>query len=242
MSSPFTIEAVELLDKLGMKRFKIASGEVTNHLMLEIIGRLQKPVIFSSGMSNYRELDHAFARMRNHHNNISVLQCTTAYPTPAERVGLNVLAELKERYNCPVGLSDHSARMEPMLAAVTLGATLLEAHIVFDKRMFGPDAKASLTVDEFGRVIEGVRFIETMLANPADKSDNSAFSELKGMFEKSLSVRRAMKAGDTLTLEDLETKKPAGYGIAASSYGRVIGKVLVKNIEQYDFLTEEHIG
>lgn len=242
MSSPFSVAAVELLEKLGVQRYKIGSGEVTNFLMLERIAQTGKPILLSSGMSSFAELDAAVAFLKPYGNKLSIFQCTTAYPTSATNVGLNVLGEMQQRYpELPVGFSDHSGNIYSALAAATLGAQLLEFHVVFDKRMFGPDAKASLTIDEAAQLAEGVRYIETALQHPIDKTDTSAFIELKAIFEKSLAVNKPLPAGHTLTLADLESKKPSGQGIPASSYREVIGKKLTTNLEAWAFLQPQHL-
>jgi len=237
MSSCFSQAAVDMMERIGMARYKVGSGEVTNFLLLEKIARTGKPIILSSGMSSLEELDAAVAFIRPYGNELSILQCTTAYPTPPERVGLNVMGVLRERYpECQIGLSEHTALVATGIAAAALGADILEFHAVFDRRMFGPDASSSLTIDEVKTMVAGVRAVETMLANPIDKTDNSQYTTLKSIFEKSLAVSRNLPAGHTLTFADLEAKKPAGQGLPASEFRRVIGRKLQRPLQQYDFL------
>lgn len=237
MSSPFSQAAVDLLEEVGVKRYKIGSGEVTNFLMLEKICRTGKPIILSSGMSNFSELDKAVNFIAEYGNDLSILQCTTSYPTPPERLGLNVIGDLKARYpRHTVGLSEHTAEMYACIAAVALGAQVLEFHAVFDRRIFGPDAKSSLTVDEIKTMVGQIRKLETTLANPIDKTDNSKYKELKKIFEKSLAVNKPLPAGHVLTFEDLEAKKPAGEGIDASEFKQVIGKKIKQAKQKYEFL------
>ncbi len=243
MSSCFSQAAVDLMERIGMARYKVGSGEVSNFLLLEKMARTGKPILLSSGMSSWRELDAAVAFLRDFGNDLTVLQCTTAYPTPPERVGLNVLTELRERYpDVKVGLSEHTAKVATGLAAAALGADVLEFHAVFDRRMFGPDAGSSLTIDEITQLAAGVQDIRTMLAHPVDKTDNSAYAGLKQIFEKSLAVSQDLPAGHCLTFADLEAKKPAGYGIPARQFREVLGKQLTRNLAQYDFLREEDIA
>jgi len=241
LSSPFSNAAVDLLEETGISRYKIGSGEVTNLLMLEKIARTGKPVILSSGMSSFDELDKSVTFLQKRGIDVSVLQCTTAYPTRPEEWGLDVIDALKKRYDVPVGFSDHSGDIFASLAAAARGAEILEFHAVFDKRMFGPDAKASLTIDEIARLVEGVRAIETALRHPVDKSDNTRFKELKGMFEKSLAVNKDLPAGHRLTFDDLEAKKPKGYGIDTSRFEEVIGKPLARSMKRWEFLTEDAV-
>ncbi|TMM31346.1 N-acetylneuraminate synthase [Polaribacter aestuariivivens] len=241
MSSPFSNAAVDVLEKVGVKRYKIGSGEVNNFVLLEKIAKTQKPVIISSGMSSFDELDKTVSFLKSRNVDYSVLQCTTAYPTKPAQFGLNVIQELKERYQVTVGFSDHSSSIEACIAATTLGAEILEFHVVFNKEMFGPDAKASLTMEETTNLVTAVRNIEVALQNPIDKTDNSNFKELKAIFEKSLAVNKDLKSGSIITFSDLETKKPKGFGILASEYENIIGKKLNKDVNQWDFLNYEDI-
>ena len=241
ISSPFSNAAVDLLEEIGVKRYKIGSGEVSNFLMLEKIARTGKPVILSSGMSSFEELDQTIGFLQDFGNELSILQCTTAYPTKAEEWGLNVITDLIERYNLPVGFSDHSGDIYACLAATALGATTLEFRAVFDKRMFGPDARASLEIDQIKKLVEGVRSITLSLENKIDKNDNSRFSELKNIFEKSLSVNCDLDAGQEISMEHLEAKKPKGQGMNASLFREVIGKKLKRPLKKWDFLNKEDI-
>jgi len=243
MSSPFSQAAVDLLERIGVKQYKIGSGEVTNFLLLEKIGKTQKPIILSSGMSAFSELDAAVKFLKPFGNPLSILQCTTSYPTPAERIGFNVIGELKKRYpGIPIGLSEHTAQVATGVAAVALGAEILEFHAVFDRRLFGPDAASSLTIEEIKELVNSVRFIEKALANPIDKNDLSPYLDLKKIFEKTLAVNKDLPKGHVLTFDDLEGKKPAEMGVPANLFKIVIGKKLVANKQQWDFLQNEDIA
>jgi N-acetylneuraminate synthase len=154
---------------------------------------------------------------------------------------LNVINELKNRYKVPVGFSDHSASTEACIAATALGAEILEFHVVFNKEMFGPDAKASLTMEETTKLVKAVRNINTALTNPINKNDNSQFATLKSIFEKSLSVNKDLPKGHKITFADLETKKPKGYGILAGEYEKMIGKKLNKDLNMWSFLNYEDL-
>lgn len=239
MSSPFSNTAVDLLEEVGVKRYKVGSGEVNNFVLLQKIAQTGKPVILSSGMSSFEELDATVQFLRDRNVDFSILQCTTSYPTSPEQYGLNVIRELKERYDVPIGFSDHSAGIEGCIAATSLGAEILEFHVVFDKEMFGPDAKSSLTMEETKTVVQAVTNISIALNNPINKNDNTQFSKLKSIFEKSLAVNKSLPKGHVITFSDLETKKPKGFGILASEYERVIGKSITKNLNQWDFLNYE---
>ena len=237
MSSPFSIAAVDLLEQLGMKRYKIGSGEVNNHLLLKRIVQTGKPVILSSGMSSFEELDESVDFIKKFDIIPSLLQCTTSYPTPPEQVGLNVIQELKKRYpESLVGLSDHSGSIYPSLAAASLGAEIIECHVTFDRRMFGPDSTSSITIDELTELVKGIRMIETMLNNPVHKNDTQQYKQLKAVFGKSLAVNKNLSEGHIIQEIDLETKKPASEGILAADFSKVVGSQLKVSKSKYDFL------
>jgi N,N'-diacetyllegionaminate synthase len=238
LSSPFSNAAVNLLDRIGVKKFKIGSGEVNNLLLLQQIAKTKKDIILSSGMSRFDELDNTIYFLKQFGNRLSILQCTTSYPTQPEEWGLNVIQELKERYNLPVGFSDHSGEIYACLAAATLGAEIIEFHAIFDKRMFGPDTSSSLTIDQIKVLTGGIRQIERARQNKIDKSDNSRYRSLKTIFEKSLAVNKDLPVGYIITLDDLEAKKPKDKGIAAENYEQVIGKMLMTPLSKWDFIND----
>jgi N,N'-diacetyllegionaminate synthase len=159
LSSPFSEAAVDLLESVGVEQYKIPSGEVTNLPMLEKIAQLNKPVLLSSGMSSWSELDLAVKTIRQYHDKLTVLQCTTEYPCSYEHVGLNVMLEIRGRYSLPVGLSDHTLTPYATFAAVTLGASVIERHFTFSRKMYGSDARHSLEPDDMADLVRGVRAI-----------------------------------------------------------------------------------
>ena len=236
--SPFSNLAVDWLEEIGVEQYKIGSGEVNNFLILEKIAQTGKPVILSSGMSSYAELDKTVAFLKERNVSFSILQCTTAYPTQPENYGLNVIQELKERYGVTVGFSDHSAKTATCIAATALGASILEFHVVFDRQLFGPDSKSSLTITETKDLVAAVRDIAASLSHPIDKNNTNAFSSLKQIFEKSLAVNKDLPQNHILTFDDLEAKKPKGFGMDACRFQEIIGKSLKKDLKQWDFLDE----
>lgn len=241
ISSPFSLAAVDLLEQVGVKRYKIGSGEVSNLLLLEKIGRTGKPVILSSGMSSMPELKRACELLKSFGNPISILQCTTAYPTTPEQWGLQVMADMRRQLAFPIGFSDHSGDIYACLSAAALGANILEFHTVFDKKMFGPDSSASLTLAQVAVLVKGVREIERSLAVKIEKGNNQSVVELKRIFGKSLAVNKFLPKGHRIVFEDLESKKPGDQGIAAAEYKNVIGKKMVKDIPAFSFLKYEDI-
>ena len=242
LSSPFSLAAVDLLEEIGIEQYKVGSGEVSNLLMLEKIARTGKPIILSSGMSSFTELERAVEYIQPFGNEIAILQCTTMYPTPAGHIGFNVIAELKARFpGKKIGLSEHTGKIYTGLAAVALGAEVLEFHAVFDRRMFGPDASSSLSIDEIKTLAEGVRFLETALGNPVDKNRDAAFSDVKKIFGKALAVNKDLPSGHVIQFDDLEAKKPADRGIPAAEFKEIIGAVLNKDKLEFEFLKREDL-
>jgi N-acetylneuraminate synthase len=226
LSSPFSPEAVALLARIGMTMWKIASGEVSNLPLLDAIIETRGPVLLSSGMSSIAELDKAAGRVQRAGLPLAVMQCTTAYPCPPERIGLNMLPYLQQRYQCFVGLSDHSGTIYPGIAATALGCDVLEVHVTMSRGMFGPDVPASVTIEELRQLVDGVRFVETMRAHPIDKEAVARdMAPLRAIFTKSLVARQPLTAGTVLTEAHLAAKKP-GTGIPAERMPEMIGRVL----------------
>lgn len=238
MSSPFSIAAVELLERVGVPGWKIGAGETSNTPLLERLGRGRKPVLLSSGMSDWDELDRAVATLRAAETPVGVYQCTTAYPCPPERLGLNVMAELRARYGCPVGLSDHSGTIYAGLAAVALGADMLEIHITISRRAFGPDVVASVTIEELADLTKGIRFVERALRSPVDKVAAAGdLKEVHRLFTKSVVLARDLDAGHALTLEDLDQRKP-GHGWPVATMHQLVGRRLKHALPALHFVME----
>jgi len=228
LSSPFSIEAFELLERVGVAAWKVASGELTNSALMERVARGGRPVLLSTGMSDWAVIDRAVERVVAGGAPLAVMQCTTAYPCPPERVGLNLLAGLRARYGTAVGLSDHSGTIYPALASAALGADVVEVHVTMSREMFGPDVVASVTTDELRQLSAGVRFIERMLAAPVDKDQMAEeLAPVRALFTRSLVARRALPAGHRLAEGDLIAKKP-GNGISPDRLGDVLGKRLAR--------------
>ena len=226
LSSPFSVEAVELLSRVGVAAWKIASGEVSNTPMFERIVATGLPVILSSGMSSLSELDLAVERVKAKGLPLNVLQCTSLYPCPPERVGLNLIPFFRERYGCDVGLSDHSGTIYAGLAGAALGIDLLEVHVTLSREMFGPDVPVSLTTTELRQLVDGVHFIQKMNAHPLDKDALALdMQPLRELFTKSIVPRIDLAAGSVLAEKDLAVKKP-GTGIPASRLQNVVGRIL----------------
>jgi N,N'-diacetyllegionaminate synthase len=241
LSSPFSLEAVALLERVGVAAWKVASGELSNIVLLERMLATGWPLILSSGMSPLAELDAAVARVQAQGVPLAMLQCTSAYPCPPEKIGLNLLALFHERYGCAVGLSDHSGTIYPGLAGAALGMDVLELHVTFSREMFGPDVPASVTTDELRQLVTGIRFIERMLAHPIDK-DAAAdeTSGLRQLFTKSVVARTDLPAGTILNAENLTGKKP-GTGIPAARLPELYGARLRRSLKADELLRETDV-
>jgi N-acetylneuraminate synthase len=242
LSSPFSREAVDLLARLGMDMWKIASGEIGNLPLLDAMIATGRPMLLSSGMSDMVELDKAVERVRRAGLPLAVLQCTTAYPCPPERIGLNMIPFFRERYGCSVGLSDHSGTIYPGIAAATLGVEVVEVHVTMSRGMFGPDVPASITMEELRSLVDGIRFVERMRASPVDKDAIALeMAPLRAIFTKSLVAREPLPAGTVLTEAHLAGKKP-GTGVPAERLPDFIGRVLRRNLERDEQIRADDIG
>ncbi|MCM0018587.1 MAG: N-acetylneuraminate synthase family protein [Tagaea sp.] len=228
LSSPFSLEAVDLLEDVGVGAYKIPSGEVSNLPLLEKIARTGKPALLSSGMSDWVELDAAVAALRKG-GPLCVLQCSSAYPCPPERVGLNVIGEMRARYGCAVGFSDHTLGYAAPAAAATLGADTVEKHFTFSRAMYGSDAANSMEPAEFAVLSAMLREIRAMRASPVDKSDTAPYRDMKRIFEKSVVSARDLAAGAALTEADFAFKKP-GDGIPAARWRELLGRTLKRAV------------
>ena len=242
LSSPFSLEALELLRRVGVAAWKVASGEVGNPQLLDAVARTGAPVLLSSGMSSWAELDGAVARLRaGGAGPLAILQCTSAYPVSPERVGLNVLGEIRERYQCATGLSDHSGTIFPALAAVALGARVIEVHVTLSREMFGPDVAASVTTSELALLVRGVRYLGAALAAPVSKDEVAAeLAPMRALFGRSLLARCALDAGHVLAASDVIAKKPAG-GIPPVRLESLIGRRLRRALRAEEPLREEDL-
>ena len=230
ISSPFSIEAIELLEKIGVKAYKVPSGEVTNLPLLEKIVSTSKDVYLSTGMSDWGEIDRAINVLRNSPNLIP-MQCSSSYPCKPELVGLNVISEMLKRYNLPVGFSDHTLGFAAGISAVALGCVAVEKHFTFSKLMYGSDAKNSMEPKEFKKFCTALKEAYKMRNSFVDKNDLGEYYNMKKIFEKSIVTSQNVKIGDILGENNLAYKKP-GDGISASFYKEVLGKTVNKDLSK----------
>jgi len=242
LSSPFSMEAVDLLKRVGVAAWKVASGEITNQPMIDAMCETGAPMILSTGMSDLAEIGAVTRRIRKTGVPLCVLQCATSYPTAPEQVGLNLLEHFRCEFDVAVGLSDHSATIFPGVVAAYLGAQVVEVHLTLTRRAFGPDVSASLTVEELAELVRGIRYSELMRRHPVSKEAvESGVATMRSIFMKSVVVRRDMDAGQTLNAEDLATRKP-GTGISAGRLGEVIGRRLARPVTAFTPIVEEDLA
>ncbi len=238
-SSPFAIEAVEILELAGIDVYKIASGEVTNVPLLERIAGTKHPVVLSSGMSDWAELDRAVEVLRPC-GDLVVMQCTSAYPCPVERAGVNVIDDIARRYGVPTGFSDHTQSLASAITAIAHGATVVEKHITFSRHMYGSDAQFAAEPDEFRRYCSELRDAWRIIDHPVDKSDLAGVREMKQVFEKSIVTAAAVRSGQVLSRDVLAFKKP-GTGIRADRVDTVVGKRAARDLPADHMLSEQDL-
>ncbi len=227
LSTPFDLESIALLEEIDMPIYKIPSGEITNLPYLRKIGCLKKKVILSSGMSTLKEIQDAVRILREcGTEDISVLHCNTQYPTPMEDVNLKVMQTLREKLQLPIGYSDHTKGIEVPIAAVALGAEMIEKHFTLDKGMEGPDHKASLEPDELKQMVVAIRNIERALGQPEKIVTESEKNNIV-IVRKSIVAKKPICKGQYFTEENLTTKRP-GNGISPMLWDSVIGQVATK--------------
>lgn len=241
MSTPSCLAAVELLEKVGVARYKVGSGDLTNKLLLKKIAQTGKPIFISSGMSAMNEIRQTVKYLKQFGTKYSILHCTSKYPTEPEDIRLDLIKKYKSEFDCPTGFSDHSGSIFPSLAATALGAEIIEFHVVFDKKMFGPDSLSSLTINEIKTIVEGIRYIEIARKSSVNRALENDIIKLRDIFQKSLSVNKHLKKGHIISFDDLESKKPSGIGIPSSQFEEVLGRKLKKDKIKYDFLNYEDL-
>ena len=241
LSSPFSDEAVDILQRIGVPAWKVASGEVSNAPLLRRLADTGLPILLSTGMSTIDEIDAAVAQLRGAGAPFAVFQCTSEYPCAPERVGFDLIPVFVERFGCLAGLSDHSGTVYPSLAAVTLGAAFVEVHVTMNRSMFGPDVVASVTVDELRQLTAGVRFVDRARSSMVGKDQLAeATRPLRQIFTKSIVARVPIAAGTVLQDSHLALKKPGG-GLPASLLPSLIGRRISCDVAQDQALAEEMI-
>jgi len=239
LCSVFSLEALERVEALGVERHKIPSGEVTNLALVRRAAETGKPLLLSCGMSSLDELDAAVAVVGD--ADLTLLQTTSQYPCPPERVGLNMLAGLRERYGRPVGLSDHTVAPYAAFAAVTLGATIVEKHFTLSRKAYGSDAPYAADPALFAELVVGIREIEKILESPVSKDELAgSLAEAKRVFEKSVVTVEPVSAGARFERRALAAKKP-GMGVPGARLEEVVGRVALRDVPADEVVTEADV-
>ena len=237
LSSPFDYDSINLLNKLGLKIFKIPSGEITNLPYLRYIGSLDKQVILSTGMSTLQEVSDALTILVNsgtEKNSITVLHANTMYPTPMEDVNLNAMLTMQEEFGVAIGYSDHTLGIEVGVAATAMGASVIEKHFTLDKTMDGPDHKASLEPSELKAMILSIRNIEKALGSCEKKLSSSESVNIEAA-RKSIVASKIIKKGELLSDKNITIKRPGG-GISPMKWDNIVGTIAVKNYKIDDLI------
>jgi N-acetylneuraminate synthase/N,N'-diacetyllegionaminate synthase len=229
MSTPFDERSADFLDSLGMRIFKVPSGEVTNHPLLAHIARKKKPVILSTGMSTLQEVREAVAVLKkNGARELVVLHCVSSYPARAKDVNLRAMGTLAEALSLPVGYSDHTLGLAVPLAAAALGAQVIEKHFTLDKKLNGPDHAMSLSPAELSALCRGLREVAASLGDGV-KRPAASEREIQRVARRSIVLARALPAGSRLSLSDLALKRP-GTGLPPAELGKVVGRTLKRDL------------
>ena len=237
ISTPFSVAAVELLQRIGVEAWKIGSGDTSSETMMSAMLATGKPIMVSTGMSDWAEIDGVVGILEEAGAEFALLQCTSKYPTPLADVGLNVLTEMQDRYRHRIGLSDHTGSLSPSMAAIARGFSLIEVHATFDRRMFGPDVPASLTIEEVGALVRFADDLATLDSHPVDKDAMAEdLREQKALFARSVALREDRPTNHVLREDDLVAKKP-GTGIPWSDRQSLVGKALTSDIPANRLLT-----
>ncbi len=236
LSTPFDLESIKLLSELGMQIYKIPSGEITNLPYLREIAKQQKKIILSTGMSSMDEVKAAVNVLKNNGTeDITLLHCNTQYPTPISDVNLLAMVKMREETGLPVGYSDHTQGIEVPIAAAALGAEVIEKHFTLDRKMEGPDHKASLEPQELMQMVVGIRKIESALGSKIKQVSESEMTNV-AIVRKSIVAAANIKRGEKYTEKNLTTKRPA-TGISPMLWDEIIGKTADR-----DYKVDEIIG
>tara|TARA_Y100001958_G_C21248263_1_gene580767 strand:+ start:7435 stop:8463 length:1029 start_codon:yes stop_codon:yes gene_type:complete len=231
LSSVFSIEAFHMMNEIGVFAWKIASGEINNFQLLKKMKKTKIPIYVSTGMSSWNEIDNVVEDLKKDNVDFTVFQCTSMYPTPEEYWGLNVIQEIKNRYSCNVGYSDHSGHIYAGLSAFTLGASILEVHVTFSKDLFGPDTSSSIDFNQLNKLVKGSKSIIKSLNNDVNKDDVSLkLEKTKLIFGKSVFASKDLKKGETINEKNIIFKKP-GVGINIDDWESVKGSKLKRSIK-----------
>jgi len=228
-SSPFDFTAVDFLEKMNVPAYKIASFEITDIPLIEYVAKKSKPIIISTGIADFDDIQLAVETCRNAgNNNISLLKCTSSYPAPVKEINLMTIADLKSKFDVLPGLSDHTMSNAVSIAAVALGARIIEKHFILDKAIGGPDSSFSIEPKQFSELVNDIRNVEKALGTI--NYDLSEKAKISKEFSRSLFAVKDINAGEAITANNVRSIRP-GYGLHPKYLNEIIGKVAKKNIK-----------
>jgi N,N'-diacetyllegionaminate synthase len=230
-SSPFSIKAYDILKKAGVDIWKIGSGEFFSNHLNNLILKDKRPIIISTGMCNWKEISTKVKLLKKKKKNFLIMQCTSKYPLNLKEVGMNVISKISKKYNCPVGLSDHSGSISPSLMALSDDITkVIEVHVSEPKNFNNPDRASSISFEQLKLICEHRDNLKILKKNNIDKDKMSKqLLKTRELFTKSIAVKKNLKIGKVILLNDLCFKKP-GNGIKESKINNILGKKLIKNV------------
>lgn len=243
-STAFDVKGLVYLNSLGFSLFKVPSGEITNYPYLKKIASFGKPVILSTGMASLKEIEQALQVLTSEgltKKNITVLHCNTEYPTPMGDVNLKAMNTIRSAFNVEIGYSDHTLGIEVPIAAVALGARVIEKHFTLDRNLPGPDHRASLEPNELKQMVDSIRNIEAAISGSGNKTPSESEARNIEIVRKSLHLNKDLKKGTVISSNDLIVLRPA-TGISPMRIEEIIGKSLTKDVQAYDSLKEEDIS
>ena len=235
LSTPFDFDSIEFLNSIDMPFWKIPSGEITNYPYLVALAKTRKPVVMSTGMCEMKEIEEAIQVLQaNGTRDITLLHCNTEYPTPFEDVNLKAMQTMKNAFGLKVGYSDHTKGIEVPIAAVAMGAVMIEKHFTLDCSMEGPDHKASLEPDELARMVESIRHIEHAIGT-GEKTPSLSEKKNIVVARKSIVAKRHIEYGELLSEDNITVKRP-GSGISPMKWNEVIGTKAIRNFEEDELI------
>ncbi len=232
MSSPFSLQAVDLLERIGIQQWKVGSGEIDNWVLIDRLVQTRKPILISTGMSDFPEIDALYERLKTDGAEFSFFHCTSEYPVSPENIGLHLIEEFRKRYQVPIGFSSHIPSVGIDFAAIVMGARLLEIHVCFDRKQFGPDVSSSLTMEELSQLVQMKNQYVASLETKRTKGEIvSLMRETRAIFRKSIVARSDLPEGRKVEFSDLAFKKP-GDGLPVAEYAKVVGATTKRAINK----------
>ncbi|MBQ7582794.1 MAG: N-acetylneuraminate synthase family protein, partial [Lachnospiraceae bacterium] len=235
LSTPFDLDSIDFLKEIGVRFWKIPSGEITNYPYMVKIAQTGMPIVMSTGMASLSEVRTAFQLLKDHGSGeISLLQCTTEYPAPIEDVNLRAMLTMKEEFGCRIGYSDHTPGIEIPIAAVAMGATIIEKHLTLDRNLPGPDHQASLEPDQFTDMVKAIRNVEKAMGN-GEKVPSDSEKKNIDIARKSIVAVTLIRKGEIFTAQNITTKRP-GNGISAMRWNEVLGKTAVRDFQEDELI------